>query len=204
MRTVIIAYISIGSQIFENRSHITYPMILISVEVRIYCVEKCHENGLGGYQNWLHIPGGSLRYINLVLKNQRMGVWYITMVLWTCGSLEPNGKVSPTGTSIHLCSWPQIESRYSKKNQLKGYNLFCLLVLVFIFNFLLIPNKYPTKLLKFIPWYPKRLFSFPPWYPTNTQKNLFSFFLLQRIPKNKEAGHFSKHFALLRRTESTR
>jgi hypothetical protein len=51
MRTVIIVYISIGVQIFENRSHITYLMILISVEVRIYFVENCHENGLGGYQN---------------------------------------------------------------------------------------------------------------------------------------------------------
>jgi hypothetical protein len=44
MRTVIIAYISIGSQIFENRSHITYLMTLISVEVRICFVENCHEN----------------------------------------------------------------------------------------------------------------------------------------------------------------
>jgi hypothetical protein len=51
MKTVIIAYISIGSQIFENGSHVTYPMFLISVEMRIYCVENCHENRLGGYQN---------------------------------------------------------------------------------------------------------------------------------------------------------
>jgi hypothetical protein len=51
MRTVIIFYISISSQTFENCSHITYLMILISVKVRIYCVENCHESHLGGYQN---------------------------------------------------------------------------------------------------------------------------------------------------------